>query len=107
MRRIKMSVMAMAVMAMMLVAMAAPAFADRGGGGHTSFDPETGEFTRSGGGADETGPGGAGGHFTANLNDPAVPFTTAGGFGAKGGGGGGRCEGTVFPTFSEECKGNL
>ncbi len=86
------------VMAAMMVATAAPAFADKDGGGHCTRERQ-GDFEQVGveecaGGSG--GPGGGGGGKTTNVFIDEVPFaqrTTGGGsdFRGTGEGGGGKC----------------
>ncbi len=90
------------VMAAMMVATAAPAFADKGGGGHCTRERQ-GDFEQVGveecaGGSG--GPGGGGGGKTTNVfieqiseTGPVFTETTGGGsnFRGTGEGGGGKC----------------
>jgi uncharacterized membrane protein len=102
MRRILFVLSVALVMAAMMVVTAVPAFADPGGKrGHTTVDPETGEYTFAGGsgGGNGSGSGGQGGRYTINTDK----YTIVGGYGTRGGGGGGQCEidfSTGFPIYS-------
>ena len=101
MRRILQVLTAAVVMVVMLFTIAGTAVADPEHSGHSAFDPQTGESSFAvgasncpgepvGGSSCPGGPGGSGGRVT---NSPTEGSTFTGGFGQKGGGGGGRCEG--------------
>ena len=115
-RRIVVLVTAGLAMAAMMALGAGAALADKGGGGHTECDDNTGicQFSGGSGSREEGGgggnafvgggetsisggggsrEGGGGGHFHVQGPGEAQQITSSGGSGGKDGGGGGKCEG--------------